>query len=311
MKPHIVTITTNAGEQYDFRLERPSLIVGRSGSCDLQLPSASISSFHARLQVDPSTRRVSVTDLGSKNGTIVRGQRISPNSTVTIDFSDKVAVGEVTLRIRPLPKEWDEASSLSLEDSQSLSRSLLRGMLGDAAQRKRASLDVIRGATKGLKYTMDEGLNRVLIGTGPTMQLDVREACLDDDPVVVVLDGVRYCVLPHTTVPIRVGREEVKTARMLRSSDQIRVSKTTIRFDDPLEHVIVQTEARNANVTLDHLGGVDGKSIDENDRPTSRDISPPLESAAQQWTLSERLILILAVVALVSVAVLLVFVFVL
>jgi pSer/pThr/pTyr-binding forkhead associated (FHA) protein len=67
------------GKDYVFTRNQRCL-VGRSKDCDFQLPEVfvfmTVSRHHCLLDVDPP--RISVLDLGSRNGTYINGQRICP-----------------------------------------------------------------------------------------------------------------------------------------------------------------------------------------------------------------------------------------
>jgi diguanylate cyclase (GGDEF)-like protein len=58
-----------------FNLDKPSIIIGRSSKCDIQVDQESISRNHAKLINDGKT--VEVRDLGSTNGTYVNDDLIS------------------------------------------------------------------------------------------------------------------------------------------------------------------------------------------------------------------------------------------
>ena len=62
------------GRDLEFRLTDGDHIVGREPGVAIRLDSPKVSRHHAR--VSASGRAVSVEDLGSKNGTFVRGVRI-------------------------------------------------------------------------------------------------------------------------------------------------------------------------------------------------------------------------------------------
>jgi DNA-binding winged helix-turn-helix (wHTH) protein len=59
----------------EFALVRGSNLVGRSPECQVRIPSTRVSRQHSRLVVEGD--RVTIEDLGSKNGTHVRGRRVS------------------------------------------------------------------------------------------------------------------------------------------------------------------------------------------------------------------------------------------
>lgn len=73
-----------------------ALILGRSSSCDLRLPHASISRRHARL-----TRRgehLFLEDLGSQNGTFLDDERLSGPRELLI--GQRIHIGPAVLRLR-------------------------------------------------------------------------------------------------------------------------------------------------------------------------------------------------------------------
>ena len=78
--------------------------IGRAEECTVSVPSASVSRQHARLEVQGG--RAWVTDLGSKNGTLVNGRDIrkDPESRehylpVPISLGDKVAFGSLETEV--------------------------------------------------------------------------------------------------------------------------------------------------------------------------------------------------------------------
>lgn len=55
-----------------------SLVVGRDTTCDIVIPDRQISRFHAN--ISPSKQGTILTDLGSKNGTYINGQKVAEAS---------------------------------------------------------------------------------------------------------------------------------------------------------------------------------------------------------------------------------------
>ena len=72
-----------------------STVIGRGDHANLRLPDVGISRRHARLDFDGG--QVVLTDLGSTNGTMVNGQRIS---AVALNPGDMVQIGTTTLTFR-------------------------------------------------------------------------------------------------------------------------------------------------------------------------------------------------------------------
>ena len=75
---------------------RGPVIVGRSPSADIVIGAGYVSARHARFSL--MGQNLFVEDLGSTNGTLVNGQRIS--DPVALNNNDVVNVGDVSIRVR-------------------------------------------------------------------------------------------------------------------------------------------------------------------------------------------------------------------
>ncbi|MBK7858850.1 MAG: sigma 54-interacting transcriptional regulator [Archangiaceae bacterium] len=73
------------------------VILGRSPSCDIPLEDSKVSRRHARIAIEEGTARVS--DLGSRNGTIVNGEKIEAEAVLLP--GDRVQVGDTTVLYEP------------------------------------------------------------------------------------------------------------------------------------------------------------------------------------------------------------------
>jgi pSer/pThr/pTyr-binding forkhead associated (FHA) protein len=94
----------------EFRLDRPTLCVGRSGSCEIQVMSGLVSRRHARLVV--SALGVSVEDLGSRNGVYVNSERVI--GTVLMRNGDRLAVGDEVLVLGEVEEPIPDGNSPTL-----------------------------------------------------------------------------------------------------------------------------------------------------------------------------------------------------
>ena len=68
--------------------------VGRAVNKDLVLRHGSISKFHAWFQID-EVGEVSLTDAGSKNGTTLNGEALSPRMPVMVSDGDRIRFGSI------------------------------------------------------------------------------------------------------------------------------------------------------------------------------------------------------------------------
>jgi DNA-binding winged helix-turn-helix (wHTH) protein len=88
-----------------FRLTDGENIVGRDPESAVWLDSDSVSRVHARIVVDTAERRLWLEDLGSKNGTRLRGGRV--RERVELTDGDDVTFGAVRVKVR----SWNSAAA--------------------------------------------------------------------------------------------------------------------------------------------------------------------------------------------------------
>jgi DNA-binding winged helix-turn-helix (wHTH) protein len=84
----------------EWPLVEGSNLIGRDHECLVRIDSATLSRRHARLIV--AGAGTTLEDLGSKNGTLVNGRRVT--QAVALNDNDEVQVGAVTLRYRLLDR---------------------------------------------------------------------------------------------------------------------------------------------------------------------------------------------------------------
>ncbi|GGK34995.1 hypothetical protein GCM10010124_29570 [Pilimelia terevasa] len=84
-----------ASDGRSYPLQAGSTVIGRGDQATLRLPDVGISRRHARLDFDGA--QAVLTDLGSTNGTMVNGQRVS---AVSLNPGDMIQLGTTTLTFR-------------------------------------------------------------------------------------------------------------------------------------------------------------------------------------------------------------------
>jgi len=104
-------LVIEAGRLRSYRIElgRPVLI-GRSAQADVRLEDARVSREHARLHVGES---IEIEDLGSANGTWLRGVSISPSARTHVSPGDGISIGNALVLLKPAGDELNGALGLS------------------------------------------------------------------------------------------------------------------------------------------------------------------------------------------------------
>src|SRR6185503_5748127 len=74
------------------------LRIGRSQEADIIVRDDGISRIHALIEIQPgkSALRVFITDLGSSNGTRLRGERLTPKTATEVEPGDAIELGKST-----------------------------------------------------------------------------------------------------------------------------------------------------------------------------------------------------------------------
>lgn len=81
----------NAG--HEISVPGPTFLIGRADECQLRPKSEYVSRRHASIELDES--KALICDLGSRTGTFVNGQLISPKQAVELANGDTVKIGPI------------------------------------------------------------------------------------------------------------------------------------------------------------------------------------------------------------------------
>lgn len=108
------------------------VVVGRSRTADLTIPLSRLSKHHAWFGWSALERKHFINDMGSKNGTVVRGTRLAANFATQLNDGDEVLLGPYSF-VFHTPEGLYAAlrREASLSDSQEDTRAALGAMKTD------------------------------------------------------------------------------------------------------------------------------------------------------------------------------------
>ena len=82
-------------------LTKRTTTLGRSSSCDIRIPSGSVSKEHTRIEVFDD--KVIVSDAGSRNGTFLNGVQVRSSKAKS---GDKIGIHEIFFEVQKVPENW-------------------------------------------------------------------------------------------------------------------------------------------------------------------------------------------------------------
>ncbi|HMF44823.1 MAG TPA: sigma 54-interacting transcriptional regulator, partial [Polyangia bacterium] len=105
----VVSVEGDAVEVHDLP-ERGTLVVGRGEDADVRLADPGASALHCRIHIEGG--RVTVEDMGSRNGTQIRGQRIEAGERVPLATGESALVAGAVLLLQRKNRQLQQRRSL-------------------------------------------------------------------------------------------------------------------------------------------------------------------------------------------------------
>jgi sigma-B regulation protein RsbU (phosphoserine phosphatase) len=92
-------VGTDGKRYYSWDLEPGKYVIGRKHECDFCVPDNTVSRNHAEIEVSRDGDHLTLSDLGSHNGTMLNGSRIE--GRVQIEEGDQIMFGQTEFKIAP------------------------------------------------------------------------------------------------------------------------------------------------------------------------------------------------------------------
>jgi pSer/pThr/pTyr-binding forkhead associated (FHA) protein len=86
----LIDLAGGEGQRREIAITKEDFLIGRGSDCDLRLRHSAISRHHCQLRFRAD--EVTLSDLGSANGTFVNGQRV--RSQAAVHHGDEIAFGD-------------------------------------------------------------------------------------------------------------------------------------------------------------------------------------------------------------------------
>ena len=216
----------------EFELTGQSMTMGREPDNDIVVENLLVSGYHAR--IDPAGREYILTDLQSKNGTFVNGER---TTSTKLKKGDQILIGKHTLVFTLSPEEIQEDQKLTEE---TMFIEVAQGDSEPAAQDPKApelhstAVSAERGAV--LSFLSGGGdeyeIKKKLVKLGKGKEADVRIGGLFTPKVVATISRrpTGYHLSPTGRAKVKVNDAQVEGSHRLREFDTIEIGPAKLQF---------------------------------------------------------------------------------
>lgn len=219
---------------YDFK--QPSIVIGRDEGVDVLIDNPSVSRRHAEIRLGDNGWVVE--DLGSSNGTFIRGTKIQ--GPQPLGLGDEVGFGKFSIVFGKALGEGEhaapaaaaptskQAAVAATQGTMHINPHEVRELLKDADRKKRAHLVWESGGEKGTHYLSE--MPAILIGTDELCDVKVPKGPKHHVLIVRSSNGtdVRYLA---TFGSMTVRGEKTERAK-LKNGDTVEAGGLTITFVD-------------------------------------------------------------------------------
>lgn len=212
-----------------IRFDQPRVTLGRGQRCDIRLPLQVISTHHLTIQWEQG--RCLVTDVGSTNGTFLRGQRLVVGQPTALPAGATLRVVDVTLTF-----EFGEAApeGFTLAESGTMVRQMVRDALHQGSD-DQAFIEVLRGPHAGRRVALDDALDAGVLGAAPDALLRLDDPAIPARALLLSRQGDGFAAIPADGYTARRNNTPITQALQLASRDRLTIGPAELIFFDPLQ----------------------------------------------------------------------------
>ncbi|MGD8437534.1 MAG: FHA domain-containing protein [Syntrophobacterales bacterium] len=216
----------------EFELTGQSMTMGREPDNDIIVENLLVSGYHAR--IDPAGREYVLTDLQSKNGTFVNGERVT---STKLKDGDQILIGKHTIVFTLSEEEIQEDQKLTeptmfIEvaqgDSEAEAQEAMPAGLDSTAvsAERRAVLSFLSGG--GDEYE----IKKKLVKLGKGEEADVYIGGLFTPKVAATISRrpTGYHLTPTGRAKVKVNAAQVGGSHRLREFDTIEIGPAKLQF---------------------------------------------------------------------------------
>ena len=193
-----------------------AVYIGRSSECDLVIDHPSVSRHHATLELSP----LRITDVGSRNGTRLRGMQLAPRVSAQLAPGEAVQLGQVSLLIQHRRLVPEDPPGATQRSSEALLRQL--------------QIECARSARSGSPFAYA----RIHVLRGDVWYEQLRETLRMTD--VVADEGDAFQILLPETAPAQAAGAITRITQLVAHLEaEARIAVARYPFDGTTAEALV------------------------------------------------------------------------
>lgn len=253
----------------DLAPEVTELRIGRQRGAEIELPFPAVSSLHARIGRGELPTDWLIEDLGSRNGTWLDGQRLSPHQPATLRPGQRLRIATVDITF----EGWS-TSSEDVECTATIARRLISDLFGVVAGGEAPTLSLESGPAVQAELRLTVVDRRYLAGRGEScdLMLACEHVSREHAAFVRRADGVAIFDIGSKN-GLLVNGLPVSRQAQLHDGDRITFGKATLCFTDPADRYLRRLESADRDRR--------DAQPDAPARRLSAPLSPALETGAR------------------------------
>ncbi len=263
-----------------------TIILGRDGSADFQIPLSTISRQHARI-VESDGVYV-IEDLGSTHGTIINGRKLSKGEKKVLKDGDIIELTKAKVKVSIETEKLIEA--VAGEGTKAIAARAVQGILGRLGEARSEGpyFRVLNGADEGTRFTMQGNFTEWNFGRSKDCEFVLNDPNVSRRHARVKKDWSGFIIEDlGSKNGVLVNDQLVKKSRRLKDRDEVTIGPVKAVYIDPdadllraLEDVPgfkveepIEPEANAGDASI--MGAPDDGSPGHMDNPGTEGALPP------------------------------------
>jgi FOG: FHA domain len=173
--PKLIIQNLKSHEEQEYSLPKDTIVFGRTNTCDIELPSKSVSRRHA--EITREAEDYFLTDLKSGNGTFLNNKKVRPLEKNLLRSGDLLRIEDYEIRFLLADDNMDHPLEEDT-DTDIIEIKLIKKMLNALDSDENPSLEVLTGVATAKKLNITDRKELLIIGRDKDADLSIDENVL-------------------------------------------------------------------------------------------------------------------------------------